>query len=57
MTRMPFVSDPATCSAKSRHTLARRKRASPSFHSPDARSNVRGVEAIVKFATGTPLFV
>ena len=57
MTREPFVSDPATCSAKSRHTLARRNSASPSFHSLLARSKLRGVEAIVKFATASPFCV
>jgi hypothetical protein len=30
------------------------KRVSPSFHSLDCRSNVRGVEATVKFATAAP---
>jgi hypothetical protein len=57
MTREPFVSEPATCSANSRHTDARRNSASPSFHSLVARSRVRGVDAIVKFATGRPFCV
>src|ERR1044072_2216743 len=34
--------------------LHRRKSASPSFHSPLWRSNVRGVEATVKLATAAP---
>src|SRR5687768_18166432 len=54
MTRIPFVRDSATFSAASRHTDARRNRVSPSFHSLDWRSNVRGVEAMVKFATAEP---
>ena len=57
MTREPFVSEPATCSANSRHTLARRNSASPSFHSFAWRSKLRGVDAIVKFATGSPFCV
>jgi hypothetical protein len=57
MTRMPFVSEPATCSANSRHTDARRNSASPSFHSFAARSKFLGVLAIVKFATGRPFCV
>ena len=51
---MPRVSDSATFSAGWRHTLQRRNSASPSFHSPDWRSKVRGVEATVKFATAAP---
>src|SRR4051794_38377094 len=54
MTREPRVSDSATFSAACRHTLQRRNSASPSFHSCDCRSNVRGVEATVKFATAAP---
>jgi hypothetical protein len=38
----------------SRHTLARRKRVSPSFHSLACRSKARGVEATVRLATQTP---
>ncbi len=57
MTREPLLSEPATCSANSRQTEARRKSASPSFQSLDARSKVRGVEAIVKFATARPFCV
>src|ERR1700761_3488633 len=34
--------------------LQRRNSASPSFHSPDWRSNVRGVDATVKLATAAP---
>jgi hypothetical protein len=49
---MPLVSDSATCSPVSRQTLARRNRVSPSTHSLLCRSNVRGVEAMVKLATG-----
>src|SRR5215203_4245741 len=54
MTRMPRVSDSATFSAGWRHTLQRRNSASPSFHSPDWRSKVRGVDATVKLATAAP---
>src|SRR3954451_21928795 len=54
MTREPRVSDSATFSAACRHTLQRRNSASPSFHSCDWRSKVRGVEATVKFATAAP---
>ena len=54
ITRVPRVSDSATFSAASRHTEHRMKRVSPSFHSFDCRSNVRGVEATVKFATAAP---
>lgn len=50
----PLVREAATFSAISRHAEARSKRMSPSFHSLEARSNVRGVEATVKFATGLP---
>ena len=57
MTRDPLVSEPATCSANSRHTLARRNRASPSFQSFAARSKVRGVDAMVKLATASPFCV
>src|SRR5690606_14659418 len=53
MTRLPFVSDPATCSANSRQHDARRNSASPSFHSLLARSKLRGVLAMVKLATAT----
>src|SRR6188474_1185007 len=41
-------------SAASRQTEQRMNRVSPSFHSLDCRSNVRGVEATVKFATAAP---
>ena len=41
-------------SAASRQIEQRMKRVSPSFHSLDCRSNVRGVEATVKFATAAP---
>src|SRR6478736_8798689 len=34
--------------------LQRRNSASPSFHSPDWRSKLRGVEATVKLATAAP---
>src|SRR5689334_4787242 len=54
MTRMPRVSDSATFSAGCRQTLQRRNSASPSFHSPDWRSKVRGVDATVKLATAAP---
>lgn len=50
--RMPLVSDPEMCSANSRQADARRNSASPSFHSFVCRSSERGVDAIVKFATG-----
>src|SRR3954449_7439153 len=54
MTREPRVRDSATFSATCRHTLQRRNSASPSFHSCDWRSKVRGVEATVKLATAAP---
>src|SRR5689334_2603575 len=54
MTRAPRCSDSATFSAAWRHTLQARKSGSPSFHSPDARSRVRGVEATRNFATAAP---
>jgi hypothetical protein len=54
MTRAPRVSDSATFSAGWRQMLQRRNSASPSFHSPEARSKVRGVDATVKFATAAP---
>ena len=54
ITRMPRVSVSATFSAACRHTLHRMNSASPSFHSPDWRSKVRGVEATVKLATAAP---
>src|SRR3954451_25258308 len=48
MTREPRGRDSATFSAACRQTLQRRNSASPSFHSCDWRSKVRGVEATVK---------
>src|SRR3954470_9649767 len=54
MTRIPFCNDSATFSAACRQTAQLRNIASPSFHSPDWRSKVRGVEATVKLATGAP---
>ena len=57
ITRMPLVSDSATFSAASRQTEQRRNSASPSFHSLVWRSNVRGVDATVKFATAAPFGV
>src|SRR5215475_15212935 len=57
MTRAPRVSDSATFSAAWRQMLQLRNSASPSFHSLVCRSNVRGVEATLKFATATPLGV
>src|SRR5215216_2397126 len=51
---MPRVSVSATFSAAWRHTLQRMNSASPSFHSPDWRSKVRGVAATVKLATAAP---
>ena len=51
---MPRVSDSAMFSAACRQMLQRRKSASPSFHSLEARSRVRGVEATVKLATAAP---
>src|SRR4249920_2055850 len=54
MTRMPRVIDSATFSAGWRHALQRRNSDSPSFHSPDWRSKVRGVDATVKLATAAP---
>ena len=54
MTRVPRWSDSAMFSAASRQIEQRMKRVSPSFHSLDCRSNVRGVDATVKFATAAP---
>jgi hypothetical protein len=54
MTRVPRCSDSATFSAASRHTEQRMNSVSPSFHSLACRSNVRGVDATVKFATAAP---
>src|SRR4051794_31817527 len=54
MTRLPRCRDSATFSAACRQTLQRRNSVSPSFHSLELRSKVRGVEATVKFATAAP---
>ena len=54
MTRAPLVRDAAAFSAASRQMLARRNSVSPSFHSLEPASYVRGVEAMVKFATAAP---
>ena len=54
ITRVPRCSDSAMFSAASRQMEQRMKRVSPSFHSLDCRSNVRGVDATVKFATAAP---
>jgi small subunit ribosomal protein S6 len=54
ITRMPRCSDSAAFSAACRHTEQFRNSASPSFHSLDCRSKVRGVDATVKFATAAP---
>ena len=54
MTRMPFWRDSATFSAACRQTAQLRNIASPSRHSLVWRSNVRGVDATVKFATAAP---
>src|SRR4051794_40631807 len=54
MTRMPRVSDSATFSAAWRQIEQRRNSASPSFHSFELRSNVRGVDAMVNDATAAP---
>ena len=51
---MPRWHDSATFSAASRHTEQRMNSVSPSFHSLLWRSNCRGVEATVKFATAAP---
>src|SRR6476469_8368888 len=51
---MPRWQDSATFSAASRHTEQRMNSVSPSFHSLLWRSNCRGVEATVKFATAAP---
>src|SRR5699024_7452872 len=53
-TRVPRVRLSATFSAACRQLLQRRNSASPSFHSPVDRSKVRGVDAMVKFATAAP---
>src|SRR3954452_3732180 len=52
--RSPFCSDSATFSAACRHTEQDRNSASPSFHSLDCLSKVRGVEAMRKLATAAP---
>ena len=54
MTRVPRPRDSATFSAASRQTEQRMNRVSPSFHSLLWRSNARGVDATVKFATAAP---
>src|SRR4051794_23113247 len=51
---MPRCSDSATFSAACRHTAQLKNSVSPSFHSFAWRSNVRGVEAMRKFATAAP---
>src|SRR5699024_1089687 len=57
ITREPFSSDSATFSAASRQIVERRNSASPSTHSLRCLSKVRGVDAMVKFATATPDWV
>src|SRR3954468_21314469 len=54
MTRVPLLSDSAMCSAMSRNAVQFMNSGSPSFHSPDARSRVRGVDAIVNFTIAVP---
>jgi hypothetical protein len=54
ITLVPRVSDSATFSARLTPHRAPMKRVSPSFHSFEFLSNVRGVEATVKFATAAP---
>src|SRR4051795_1164038 len=54
MTRLPRCSDSATFSAACRHTVQDRNSGSPSFHSPDALSMNRGVEATRNLATAAP---
>src|SRR3954464_13863580 len=54
MTRIPRVSDSAAFSAAWRQIEQRRNSASPSFHSFELRSNVRGVDAMVNDATAAP---
>src|SRR6476469_8497522 len=51
---MPFWRDSATFSAACRQTEQERNSASPSFHSLDCLSKVRGVDAIRKLATAAP---
>ncbi len=53
-TRVPLVRDSATFSAASRQMAQRMNNVSPSFHSLDCLSSVRGVLATVKFATAAP---
>src|SRR5690348_11767593 len=53
-TRVPLVSDSATFSAAWRQIEQFRNSVSPSFHSLVCRSKLRGVDAIVKFATAAP---
>src|SRR5664279_4758766 len=57
MTRLPLLRVSARFSAGCRHSVQRRNMASPSFHSPLARSKIRGVDATVKSATATPDWV
>jgi hypothetical protein len=52
---MPRLRVSAAFSAGCRHSWQARNSGSPSFHSPDWRSRVRGVEAIRKLATAAPL--
>src|SRR5690625_145469 len=54
ITRVPFVKDSATFSAASRQIEQRMNRVSPSRNSFACRSNTRGVDAMVKFATAAP---
>src|SRR4051794_23836102 len=54
MTRVPLVSDSAMFSAMSRNAVQFMNSGSPSFHSPDWRSRMRGVEAIGNFTIAVP---
>src|SRR4051812_40278928 len=55
MTRVPLVSDSAMLSAMSRNPVQLMNSGSPSFHSPDVRSRMRGVDAIVNLTMLLPL--
>src|ERR1019366_2648540 len=57
MTDAPFFRDMYTFSPRARQQVTLVKRVSPSFHSPVARSNRRGVDARRNDATGCPFFV
>ncbi len=53
-TRVPEAREIAAFSAAGPQSSARRKVGVPSTHSPDCSSSLRGLWAMVKFATGRP---